>query len=133
MARPYDRSVRPETRIVPPIAVPSDEPRLDTLRDRPDISPWRSSGKLDCTMLTEGVSITPTPMPIRKSPGAKAYTLGEPFTSASRTPMPASVVMNPATISVRCGCRLASRSAASDENRIPPVAAVKITPVSMAL
>src|SRR5690606_21201522 len=48
MARPYDRSVRFATRIVPATAVPSDEPRLDTLRDTPEISPWRSSGKLDC-------------------------------------------------------------------------------------
>ena len=31
--------------MVPAIAVPSDDPRLDTLRDRPEISPWRSSGK----------------------------------------------------------------------------------------
>ena len=36
-------------------------------------------------------------------------------------------------ISVRCGRRLASRSAASDETRTPTVAAVKMTPVSMAL
>jgi hypothetical protein len=28
-----------ETRIVPAIAVPKDEPRLDTLRERPEISP----------------------------------------------------------------------------------------------
>ncbi len=30
-------------------------------RDKPEISPWSSSGKADCTTLTEGVSITPTP------------------------------------------------------------------------
>jgi hypothetical protein len=36
-------------------------------------------------------------------------------------------------IRVFCGRRLASRSAASDETRTPTVAAVKITPVSIAL
>src|SRR4029453_15354188 len=48
-------------RMVPAIAAPREEPRFDTLRDRPEISPWRSSGKLDCTRLTDGVSITPRP------------------------------------------------------------------------
>ena len=47
--------------------------------------------------------------------------------------MPAIVVTKPAMISVRCARRRASRSAASDDARIPPVAAVKITPVWMAL
>jgi hypothetical protein len=37
---------------------------------------------------------------------------------------PARVVMKPAMITVRCGCRLASRAAASDDARMPPVAAV---------
>jgi hypothetical protein len=36
-------------------------------------------------------------------------------------------------ISVRCARRLASRSAASDESGIPAVAAVKTTPVLIAL
>ena len=44
----------PATRMVPAIAVPSDEPMLETLRDSPEISPCRSSGKADCTTLTEG-------------------------------------------------------------------------------
>src|SRR5579884_2906735 len=47
----------------PTIAVPSDDPRLDTLRERPEISPCSLSGKLDCTTFTEAVSITPTPRP----------------------------------------------------------------------
>ena len=48
IAIPYVRfpGAAAATRIVPAIAVPSDEPRLDTLRERPEISPWRSSGKL---------------------------------------------------------------------------------------
>jgi hypothetical protein len=46
---------------------------------------------------------------------------------------PARVVMNPTMISMRCGCLLASRSAASDDARMPPVAAVKMTPVWIAL
>ena len=31
-----------------------DEAQLDTLRERPKISPWRSSGKLDCTTSRTG-------------------------------------------------------------------------------
>jgi hypothetical protein len=55
--------------MVPAIAVPSEDPRLDTERDSPEISPWRFSGKADCTTLADGVSMTPTPMPMRNSPG----------------------------------------------------------------
>src|SRR5438552_12243437 len=82
MASAYDRSgdVRPDTRMVPATAVPRDEPRLDTLRERPEISPCRSSAKLDCTTFTEGVNITPSPRPMSRRPGAKAETLGDPFT-----------------------------------------------------
>src|SRR6202012_4642592 len=57
------------TRTEPTRAVPSDEPRLETLRDRPEISPWSASGKLDWTTLNEDVSIVPTPAPNRTSPG----------------------------------------------------------------
>ena len=35
------------TRIVPAMAVPSEDPRLDTVRESPEISPCRPSGKLD--------------------------------------------------------------------------------------
>ena len=79
MAKAYDRSgeARPETRIVPAMAVPSDEPRFDTLRDRPEISPWSSSGKLDCTTLTDGVSITPTLRPVRAREAADELGEGE--------------------------------------------------------
>src|SRR5689334_10470101 len=62
--------------MVPAIAVPIDDPRLDALRDRPEISPWRFSGKADCTTLTEGVSMTPTPRPIRNTPGLFLIGLG---------------------------------------------------------
>jgi|SRR5215212_7410508 len=37
----------PATRIVPPTAVPMQNPRFDTLRDGPEIFPWRSSGRPD--------------------------------------------------------------------------------------
>ena len=60
------------------------DPRFDTLRDSPEISPWRSSGKLDCTRLTDGVSIKPRPSPIKRSPGAKAHTLGEPLAKSKQ-------------------------------------------------
>jgi hypothetical protein len=41
--------------------------------------------------------------------------------------------MNPAKISLHCAYRWASRSAASDDTRMPSVTAVKITPVWIAL
>src|SRR5690242_18309967 len=114
--------------MVPATAVPSDDPRLDTLRDKPEISPWRASGKADCTTLTDGVSVTPRPRPIKSSPGANAQALGDPFTTTSSTTTPTMVVTNPARIRDRCWYRLARRPAASDDTRIPSVAAVKITP-----
>ena len=94
----------------------ADEPRLDTLRDRPEISPCSSSPKLDCTTLTDGVSITPEPQADQEQPGAKAQTLGEPLTMASRTPMPTIVTTKPAMIRVRWARRFASRSAPSDDS-----------------
>jgi hypothetical protein len=57
--------------MVPAIAVPIDDPRLDTLRDSPEISPWRFSGKSDCTTLTDSVSMMPSPAPIKNSLRAK--------------------------------------------------------------
>ena len=80
---------RSETRIVPAIAVPNDEPRFETLRDSPEISPCCCSGKLDCTTLTDGVSITPSPRPISSRPGANATTRDDAPTSASSSPIPA--------------------------------------------
>ena len=83
-----------ETRMVPAIAVPREEPRFEMLRDRPEISPCCSSGKLDCTTFTDGVSMIPSAAPIRKSPGTKATTLDQARTRpirariASRTPEP---------------------------------------------
>ena len=47
--------------------------------------------------------------------------------------IPAMVVTNPARMSVRCWNRLARRPAASEDSKMPTVAAVKITPVWMAL
>ena len=72
-ANAYDRlpEARSETRIVPAMAVPREEPRLETLRDKPEISPCCASGKADCTTLTDGVSIVPVPRPINRSPGGK--------------------------------------------------------------
>src|SRR6187402_1567009 len=82
------------------MAVPKDEPRLETLRDSPEISPCCCSGKLDCTRLTEGVSMVPRPRPMSSRPGAKATTREEAPTRASRSPIPAIVTTKPATIRV---------------------------------
>ena len=53
----------------PAIATPSEEPRLETLRDTPEMSPWTLSGHADCTRLTDAVSMIPTPTPMRNRPG----------------------------------------------------------------
>ena len=75
---------------MPAIAVPNDEPRLEMLRESPDISPCFSSGNAPCTRLTDGVSITPSPSPISRSPGANAHGLEEAaWTKPSRSPIPA--------------------------------------------
>ena len=47
--------------------------------------------------------------------------------------MPTIVTTKPAMMRVRWACRFASRSAPSDDSSRPTVAAVKITPVSIAL
>lgn len=99
------------------------------LRESPEISPCRLSGKVDCTTFTDGVSIKPSPRPMSRSPGTKATTPDEAWTKPSRRPIPAIVTTKPARIRVRCEYVLASRSAASDETRTPTVAAVKTTPV----
>src|SRR4051794_28715462 len=48
-AQAYDRypGATTDTMIVPAIAVPNDEPRFETLRESPEISPCSASGKLD--------------------------------------------------------------------------------------
>src|SRR5215470_639458 len=58
----------------PTRAVPNDDPRLETLRDRPEMSPWSVLGKLDWTTLTDEVSMTPIPTPNRNSPGTQVHT-----------------------------------------------------------
>ena len=103
------------------------------LRDSPEISPWSCSGKLDWTTFTEGVSIPPRPRPTSAKPGTKAQMLSVALTRPSRSAIPAMVTTNPATINVRWAHLFARRSAAREEKRIPSVAAVKITPVLIAL
>ena len=75
--------------MVPAITVPKHDPRLDTLRDTQDISPWSCSGKADCTTLTDGLSMTPRPTPMRNSPGAKYQAPGWPLTMATSSRIPA--------------------------------------------
>ena len=99
------------TRTEPTRAVPSDDPRFETLRDRPEISPWSASGKLDWTTLTEEVSMVPTPAPNRNSPGIHVQTPECARTKVSRRIMPTAVTRKPAMISHRCGCRRANLSA----------------------
>src|SRR3712207_2556869 len=58
----------------PAIATPRDDPRFDTLRKTPEMSPWTSSGHADCPTLTDAVSTAPTPNPMRNRPGQKVQT-----------------------------------------------------------
>src|SRR5437764_9190345 len=50
------------------MAVPREDPRFDTLRESREISPCRSSGKLDWTTLTEGVSVIAVCTPLTVVP-----------------------------------------------------------------
>ena len=45
------------------MATPSEEPRLERLRETPEMSPWSVSGHTDCTRLTDAVSMIPIPTP----------------------------------------------------------------------
>ena len=121
------------TRTEPTSAVPSDDPRFETLRDRPEMSPWSASGKLDWTTLTEEVSMTPTPAPNSSSPGIQVMMPEWARTSVSSRIMPAAETANPAMISCRCGRRRANRSAPAEVARMPTVAGVSSSPVLIAL
>src|SRR5438552_19112591 len=105
------------------MAVPRDEPRFDTLRDRPEISPCNASGKLDWTTLTEGVSIAPSPRVMKRSPGMKASTLDQAATNASSMTTPVNGMPKPEITSVRCEYEHAQRPARADETRLRTVAA----------
>jgi hypothetical protein len=83
--------------------------------------------------LHDGVSITPRPRPINRSPGTNATTVDVATTRPIRSTIPAPLTTKPPTINVFCVRRLANRSAPRDETSRPRVAAVKIAPVSMAL
>jgi hypothetical protein len=106
------------TRTEPASAVPSDDPRLETLRDKPEISPWSASGKLDWTTLTDDVSMTPTPAPNNSSPGIQDRMPEFARTRDSSKIMPTAVVAKPAMISHRCGCRRANLSAPAEVARM---------------
>src|SRR6478752_5397384 len=118
--------------MVPATAVPSDEPRLDTLRDTPEISPCCWSGKLDCTTLTDGVSIVPRPTPMSRSPGTNDHGVALPEAITSSRATPTMDNTKPPRMRLRCDVRRARRAAANEETMRPRVVAEKMTPVSMA-
>ena len=121
------------TRIDPASAVPSEDPRLETHRDRPEISPWSLSGKLDWTTLTDEVSMVPTPMPFSSSPGTQVQKGECARTSVRSKIVPTAEIRKPVMISHRCECRRANLSAAADAARIPIVDGVRTRPVLIAL
>ena len=75
----------------------------------------------------------PSPRPINNSPGVKASTFDQALTRTISNAIPARAPTNPATINDFCLRRLAKRSAPMDVISTPTVAAVKMTPVSIAL
>ena len=121
------------TRIEPTSAVPSDEPRLDTHLDSPEMSPCSASGKLDCTRLTEDVSMIPVPAPSSSNPGIQVQIAEWARTSANSSRKPMVAIVKPAITSQRCGCRRANRSAPAEEMRITMVDGVSSNPVLIAL
>jgi hypothetical protein len=122
-----------ETRMVPATAVPNDEPRFEMLRERPEISPCRASGKLDWTTLTDGVNIAPTPSPNRNRPRRNARVRSEVLMNGIMNAKPMAAARNPAAINARCEYRFARPRAANEEIRTPAVADVKIRPVLIGL
>src|SRR5215813_12022817 len=103
----------------PTRAVPNDDPRLETLRDSPDMSPWSLLGQLDWTTWTDEVSMTPMAAPNRNSPGIQVQMLGSAVTRASSRPTPTAVTGTPVMISHRCGWRGANWSGPATAIRIP--------------
>ena len=75
----------------------------------------------------------PSPEPTRNNPGTSAMIRSVAQPRPMRSPIPATVVTKPATINVFCVRLLTNRSAPNDVISTPSVAAVKITPVSIAL
>ena len=118
--------------MVPAIAVPSDEPRFDTQRDVQEIWLCWSSGKADWTTFTEGVSITPRPNPMSSSPGKGPFAWGV-LDDQDQKDDTGDGGRKPGEDQVRCWNRFASAPAASEDTKMPKVAAVKITPVLTAL
>ena len=84
-------------------------------------------------MLTDGVSITPTPSPMSSSPGANAHALGEPFTMREQDADPDDrgdeARDDEGPLRVLLGQSLGRERRDEDADG----GGVKITPVSMAL
>src|SRR4051794_29162405 len=120
------------TRTDPATATPSDEPRLETARDRPEMSAWSSSPNDDCTTLTEAVSMTPMPKPISSRPGTKVHTDESSRTSSGTRIMPIVVSTKPPRTSMACARRLAIRPATAEASSTPIVAGLSSRPVWIA-
>ena len=117
----------------PAMATPSEDPRLDTLRETPEMSPWTASGHADWTRFTDAVSMTPTPEAHEEQPGHEGPDRGVARrTRASSRPRPTTVPVKPTRISSRWGCRLAMRCAIAEDSRMPMVAGSSTRPVWIA-
>ena len=86
--------------MVPAIAVPRDDPRLDTERDRPEISPCSSSGS-STARRSRRRQHEPEAQADQEKPGTNASTLSG-VTRPIKMTMPVTVVTKPATINVFC-------------------------------
>ena len=104
--------------MVPAMAVPSEEPRLDTLRDRPEISPCSLLGEARLHDVDRRREHHAEPQADQEQARARRPRRSAmPVTMASSTPMPAIVTTKPGRMRVRCARRFASRSAASDDSQ----------------
>ena len=83
--------------------------------------------------MTDGVSITPTPRPIRNSPGTKATTREEVWTKAEEERDAGEGDDEAGDDQRPLREPLREPLWAKDETRMPTVAAVKMTPVWIAL
>jgi hypothetical protein len=122
-----------ETRIVPAIAVPKDEPRLDTLRERPDNLTLQLLGEAGLHDIDRGRQHYTEAQADQKKAGHESHDSRRGADEAEQESDPGQgddeARHDQGFLRVPGGESLRSK----EESRMPTVAAVKTTPVSIAL
>ena len=118
---------------MPAIAVPKVEPRLEMLRERPEISPCSVLGEARLHDVHRRGQHRTQAEADQQKPRHEGDDPGGGMNEAEKSPIPARVTRKPATISVRCENFFASRCRGEGRDQTPTVAAVKTTPVPIAL